>query len=260
MNRVCKVVSLILCLAMCCCVFAGCQSDQSLAKVEKNGKLVMLTSSGFEPFEYLGDDNQVAGVDVDIAQLIADELGVELEVVDMDFDGIIPALMSGKGDIGVAGMSITEERKASVDFSVEYLQSTQAILVRADDDRIQSPEDLAGMVIGVQQGTTGDLFASDDDSLKEVKRYKKGLEASLDLAAGRLDAIIWDQMPCEQTAAENDALKVLDTPFAEEFYAIAVNKGAEALLTEVNKVLDKLVADGTVDALIEQHMTDLRGE
>ena len=158
---------------------------EAIAAIKEKGKIVMLTNAAFPPFEYLGNDNKPAGVDVDLAQAIADSLGVELEVVDMDFDGLIAALVAGKGDFVAAGMTVTEERKQSVDFADPYVTSAQYIIVRKGETGIKTWEDLKDKVVGVQKGTTGDLFASGeyDDTIqpgcKSVEQYPNAIDASV---------------------------------------------------------------------------------
>lgn len=235
--------------------FFGCAASKTptLDKIKKAGKLVMLTNAAFPPFEYLGDDNNVAGVDADIAAAVAAELGVKLEIIDMDFDGIIMAVQSGKGDLGVAGMTATEERAKSVDFSVDYVSTTQMIIV-PQGSPIKTAEDLSGKNVGVQLGTTGDLFATDYIEGAEISRFKTGSDAGMALANGQIDAIVIDAMPADQIVAANAGLALLDEPLTEEQYAIAIKKGNDDLKEVVNKVLEKLLKDGTVDALIEKHM------
>ena len=221
----------------------------------------MLTNAGFPPFEYV-DGTTPVGVDIDVAQAIADELGVKLEVVDMDFDGLINALVSGKGDMIAAGMSITEERLQSVDFTDEYVTSAQHMIVKSGSE-IQSLEDLKGKAIGVQAGTTGDFIISDEIDLPEgtlhgtgasIKHYKTALEAALDLKAGRLDAVVVDKHPAQAIAQKNDGLVVVEQAISEaESYAIAVNKGKTALLNKINEVLQKLIQEGKIDEFLVKH-------
>lgn len=233
--------------------------DSAVAAIKAKGELVMLTNAAFPPFEYLGDDQQPAGVDIDVAQAIADELGVELKVVDMEFDGIVPALMAGKGDIGAAGMTVTEERLESVDFSTKYATSSQYMIVKKDSD-IATKDDLKGKKIGVQQGTTGDIYATDEDGengveAEEVLRYSNAMGAAMALMSDKIDVVIVDELPAKSIVAENDSLKMIDEKLTTEQYAIAVKKDSD-LTAEINKVLDKLIADGTIDELILKHTTE----
>lgn len=237
------------------------QGTPTVDKIKAAGKLVMLTNAGFAPYEFLGDDNKVIGVDVEIATAIAKELGVELEVVDMDFDGIVFAVQSGKGDLGLAGMTNTEERRQTVDFSVNYVDSLQMIIV-PEGSAITGPADLAGKSVGVQMGTTGDFFVTDNVEGANVQRYKTGPDAGAELAAGKLDAVVIDAGPAVQIAKANAGLKVLDAPATDEpeQYAVAIAKGNEDLKAVVDSVLTKLIADGQVQAWIDQYNAISAGE
>lgn len=275
-----KIIALLMALTLTLAFVAGCgssqqapapssaapsgsnsEADTSLDDVIKAGKLVMLTNAGFPPFEYIEGTTPI-GVDIDVAQAIADELGVKLEVVDMDFDGLVNALVSGKGDMIAAGMSITQERLQSVDFTDEYVTSAQYMIVKEGSD-IKSLENLKGKAIGVQAGTTGDFIISDEIDLPEgtlhgtgasIKHYKTALEAALDLKAGRLDAVVVDKHPAQAIAQKNEGLVVADEAISEaESYAIAVNKGKTALLNKINEVLQKLIKEGKVDEFLVKH-------
>ncbi len=192
MKKATKLIAFALTIALLALAFAGCAKEQTaVERIQASGKLVMLTNAAFAPFEYLGSDNKPAGVDVDISQYIADELGVTLEVVDMDFDGIVAAVQSGQGDIGAAGMTVDEERLQSVDFSINYVATTQMIIVREGSD-IKSSADLAGKTIAVQLGTTGDLYASMSIENANMSRLKTGPDAGLALANGQVDAVVID--------------------------------------------------------------------
>ncbi|MDR3766721.1 MAG: transporter substrate-binding domain-containing protein [Butyricicoccus sp.] len=232
--------------------------------IKEKGEITMLTNAQFPPFEYLADDGSVQGVDPDLAQAVADKLGVKLKIVDMDFDGIISALKSGKGDFAAAGMTITEERLKEVDFTDEYVTSSQMVIVRSDSD-LSGDKDaldaaLSGKNIAVQQGTTGDWYASGDESTgstiknANVLQFKSAVEAGMNLANGKADAVIIDQKPAEAIVASQDGkLKLLDTKLTDEQYAFAVQKGQEDLLAVINEVLAEYKGD-KVDELINQHM------
>ncbi len=258
MKKLYKVIALMLAVALGVLAFAACKPAEQAAgtpnidKIKKAGKLVMLTNAAFAPFEYLGENNEVAGVDVEIAQAIADEIGVKLEVVDMDFDGIIMAVQSGKGDLGVAGITADDERRQNVDFSVNYVDAAQVIIV-PEGSAIKSAADLAGKNIGVQMGTTGDTYVTDEVGAGQVMRYKTGPDAGAELANGKIDAVVIDEMPAKQIAEANKGLIVLEEPLTEEQYAIALKKDTPDLKAVVDKVVQKMVDDGTIAKLIEEH-------
>lgn len=253
MNKsVLKSLAIVLALTLIASAFVACAPKVGLEKVKKAGKLVVLTSSGFAPYEYLGANNEVVGVDMDIAKAIADEIGVKLEVVDMDFDGIVMAVKNGKGDLGASGMTNTEERAKSVDFSINYVDAAQVIIV-PEGSAIKTAADLEGKNVGVQMGTTGDIYVTDNAKAKEVFRYKTGPDAGAELANGKIDAVVIDEMPAQQIANANPGLVVLTEPLTEEQYAIAMPKGAEDLKAVVDKVLQKMIDDGSLAKLIEQH-------
>ncbi len=267
-------MALLLCMVLAAAACSSAADQQSVEAIKKAGKITMYTNAQFPPFEYLGSDNKPAGVDVDIAKAIAEELGVELEVKDVNFDTIIGSIQSGKGSMGIAGITVTDERKESVDFSIEYTTSRQYIIIPADA-QVQKLEDMAGMRIGVQLGTTGDFIMSDevngykDDNDQPVKgviqdtgasvtQYPSALEAAMALKSGKLDAVVIDKLPAEIIVANQDGLKTLELKYAdgsttEESYAICVAKGNDSLLEVVNRVLQRLIADGKIDEFIIQH-------
>lgn len=229
-----------------------------LQKVKDAGKLVMLTNATFPPYEYLGEGNHVAGVDVEVAQAIADEIGVSLEVIDMDFDGLLTAVQTGKGDIVAAGMTITPERQEAVDFSIPYTEATQVIIVNKEDPKVASPDDLEGKAIGVQLGTTGDIYVSDmiekEGAKIEISRYKSNHEAAMDLQNGRIDAIVLDELPAKSIAGASDSLTIIDEPFTVEQYAMAVAKGNKTLADVVNTVMQRMMDEGKILELTEKHI------
>lgn len=255
-----KILCVVLAVVMCAAVFVGCSSQtNSVEKIKKAGEIVLLTNAQFPPYEYLGDDNNPAGVDIDIAQKIADELGVKLTVVDMDFDGLIPALNGGKGDFVAAGFTITEERKQSVDFSDPYATSTQMVIVTKEDPKVSEAtvDALAGKTVGVQLGTTGDIFVTDEVEGATVKTYKSAIEAGMDLANGRLDAVVVDQLPAQSIVASNDTLMVYDEVLTTEQYAMAVKKGDTSLLEVINKVLGEMKGD--IEGITQKHFDAYSG-
>lgn len=217
------------------------------------GVLVMATNAEFPPYEY-HDNGSIVGIDVDIAKAIAEKLGMELEVEDVAFDSIIPEIVSGKADMGLAGMTVTEDRKASVDFSDTYAKASQMIIVK-DDSSITGPDDLKGVTVGVQLGTTGDIYVSDlEADGTTVERYNKGFEAVQALSQGKIDAVVIDGEPAKTFVAETEGIKMLDEAFTEEEYAIAVKKGNTELLDKINGALGELKADGTLDKIVAEYI------
>lgn len=227
--------------------------DDIIAKIKADGKISMLTNAAFAPYEYLDAEGNITGVDVEICQAVADELGVELEIVDMDFDGIVLAIQTGKGQLGAAGMTANDERKKSVDFSVNYVDTGIYMVVKADNEEILTTEDLVGKEVGTQLGTTSDIFLSDLEGV-EILRYKTIAEAAVALSNGQLDALVIDEMPAKDIVNSDDTLKLINEPLTVEQYAIAIAKENTALKEVVDKVLTKLLEEGKVAELIEKHM------
>ena len=220
--------------------------------------LKMGTNAAFQPYEYYDDESgAIIGIDAEVAALICEKLGYELEIVDMAFDSLIPALTSGKVDFVMAGMTVTEERKQSVDFSTSYAQGVQVVIVPEGSD-ITSIDDLtaegASHKVGVQQGTTGDLYATwdiADAGLGSVEPYANGPDAVLALTSGKVDCVMIDNEPAKNLVAANEGLKILETPYTVEDYAIAVAKGSE-LTEKINAALEELISDGSVQAVVEK--------
>ena len=229
------------------------------AGVKTAGTLVMSTNAEFPPYEYhdsatdtgIGD---FAGIDVEIAKAIAEKMGCELKIEDIAFDSIVPQVNSGMADMGMAGMTVTEDRKKNVDFSDTYAISRQVIVVKEDSEFV-GVEDLAGKRIGVQQGTTGDILASGDKNISEgVERYNKVMEAIQSLSQGMVDAVIVDIEPAKVFVSEVTGLKILDQEYTLEEYAICVKKGNTELLDNINAALAVLKADGTLDAIVDKYI------
>ena len=222
--------------------------------------LKMGTNASFPPYEFYDDETgEIVGIDAEVAAAICAKLGCELEIVDMDFDAIIPAVTTGKIDFGMAGMTVTEERLQSVDFTTSYATGIQSVIVK-EDSEITSVDDLfaegANHKIGVQQGTTGDLYCSwdiEDEGLGTVERYKNGTDAVLALTSGKVDCVVIDNEPAKNYIAANEGLKILDTEYAVEDYAIALAKDSE-LTEKINAALEELIADGTVQAIIDKYI------
>ena len=222
-----------------------------LETVQK-GKLVMVTNAEFPPYEF-HDQNAIVGIDVEIAGAIAEQLGLELEIEDIAFDSIIPEIVSGKADIGAAGMTVTEDRKQNVDFSDTYAHATQVIIVK-EDSEIKGVADLEGKIMGVQQGTTGDIYVSGDYGDAAVERYAKGMEAVQALAQGKVDAVVIDGESAKQYIKEVDGLKIIDESYTDEDYAIAIKKGNTAMVEAVNAALAELKSEGKLDEIVAKYI------
>ncbi|MCR5652038.1 MAG: basic amino acid ABC transporter substrate-binding protein [Lachnospiraceae bacterium] len=216
------------------------------------GVLTMATNAYFPPYEYYeGDD--IVGIDAEIAKAVADKLGMELKIEDMEFDSIITAVASGKADIGLAGMTVTEERKKNINFTDSYATGVQVVIVKEDSD-IKSVDDLGGKKIGVQLATTGDIYCTDDFGQENVEEYSKGNDAVMALVSGKVDAVVIDNEPAKNYVAANDGLKILDTEYVKEDYAAAINKENTELLDAVNKALGELKSEGKLDEIISKYI------
>lgn len=250
-----KILSLMLALVFVVTAFAGCSGKSGSKKnglTNEAGVVVMATEATFPPYEYM-DGLEIAGVDVDVANEIAKELGVELRVDNISFDGIIPAITSGKADFGAAGMSITEDRKKQVDFSIEYAVSTQVILTTADSG-ITSVEDLDGKNVGVQMGTISDIVLSDENPEISLVRGKKYTDLAMEMENGKIEAIVLDNLPAQAMQKSNPDFVILETPFFTDVYAIAVDKGNTELLEVINKVLQRLIDEGKIEEYTNKHL------
>lgn len=227
-------------------------SDNAATDTTSDNVIVMGTNAEFEPFEYR-DGLDIVGFDVEIAQKVAEKLGKELKIEDMSFDSLIMALNTDKIDFIAAGMTATDERKTQVDFSDAYFNSKQMIIVKADDTSITTADDLVGKKVGVQLGTTGDLFVSGTDGIAEVAQFQTGTQAVMDLKNGKVDAVVIDAEPAKKMTEGQSDLKLLDAPFVEEEYAIAVKKGDDDVLKAVNETLADIKADGTYDEIYTKY-------
>ena len=218
------------------------------------GKLTMATNAAFPPYEMTTDAGEFEGIDIETAQAIADKLGLELQIDDMDFDAALLSVQQGKADIVMAGVTVTDERKAVMDFSDNYATGIQSIIVPEGSD-IASPDDLAGKMIGTQRGTTGYIYCSDDFGDDAVVAYDDGLTAVQALNNGQVDAVVIDNAPAKEFVAANPGLVLLDTSYAEEDYAIGMAKGNTALEDAVNAALEELKADGTLQSIVDKYIT-----
>lgn len=243
--------------AICALSMAACGTDSGEADSsdaeESKETIVMATNAEFPPYEYYeGED--IVGIDAEFAAAIAEKLGMELKIEDMAFESIIPAIQSGKADFGAAGMTVTEERQEQVDFSDSYYTGRQVIIVKEDNTEIAGPDDLEGKKIGVQLGTTGDIYATDDYGDENVERYNKGFEAVQALQQGKIDAVIIDDQPAQAFVADSEGLKILETEYVEEEYALAFKKGSD-LVEKVNQAIAELKEDGTFDEIVGKYIS-----
>ncbi len=224
--------------------------------VKRNGKLIVATNAEFPPYEYV-DNGKITGIDMDIMQAICDELGMEMTIENMKFDSIISAVNAGKADIGAAGMTVTEDRKKNADFSDSYTTSKQVIIVYNEPkDEITGVDDLIGKHIGVQLGTTGDIYATDyeDNGTAYVERFLKAADAIQALKQQKLDCVILDEQPAKAFAAKNLDIKIIDEEFVSESYALCLKKGNQELLDKINAALLKLKEDGTIHKIITNYI------
>jgi len=245
-----KILSVACVLIMLVAVMTGCGSKKKLVK---DGYLTMATNAYFPPYEYYDEGNKIVGIDVEIAEAIAKEMGLELRIEDMEFEAIITAVSTGKADVGLAGMTVREDRLKSVNFSSSYATGIQVVIVKEDSD-IKTIDDLVDKKIGVQLATTGDTYATEDFGDKNVEKYNKGNDAVLALVQGKVDAVIIDNEPAKSFVKANDGLKILETEYAVEDYAACLRKDNKELLDEFNAALDKLIADGTIQSIIDKYI------
>ena len=250
MKKFTKVLALVMALLMVAAAFAGCNSSKSMTINE--GKLIMATNAEFPPYEYY-DGDKIVGIDAEVAQLLADKLGLELEIKDIDFNSIVPGVQSNKYDIGMAGMTVTEDRLKKVSFSDSYATGVQVVIVPENSD-IKGLEDLEGKMVGVQEATTGDIYASDEFGDENVTKYQNGALAVEGLKTGKVDCVIIDNEPAKAYVAANEGLKILETEYAVEDYAICVNKENTELLEKINKAMDELIESGEFQKVVDKYI------
>ena len=275
MKKLSMILALVLALAL---VMTGCgtKKDDTAADAPavsedaaatentegaaEGGTLVMATNAEFPPYEYHEGD-EIVGIDAEIAAAIAEKLGMELQIEDMAFDSLIPAIQSNKADMVLAGMTVTEDRLENVNFSDSYATGVQVVIVKEDSD-IKSVDDLfadgANHSIGVQTATTGDIYCTgdiEDAGLGTVERYNKGADAVQALLAGKIDCVVIDSQPAKEFVEANEGLTILDTEYAVEDYAIALNKDNTELLDKVNAALKELTDDGTIQSILDKYIT-----
>lgn len=255
---------------------AACAALMAFALVscgapKNDNTLIMATNAAFPPYEY-HEGGEIKGIDAEIGKAIADKLGMEFKIEDMEFDSIIPSVQSGKANFGMAGMTVSDERKESVNFSDSYATGIQVVIVKDDsalsnvDALFALKEDGSKWTVGVQNATTGDLYTTDDlespkdendnpvEGTAKIERYSKGADAVEALKTGKIDCVVIDNEPAKAFVAANEGLKILETEYAEEDYAIAIAKDKTELLEKVNKALKELKDDGTVQRIIDKYI------
>lgn len=259
-------LTMLLSLAACGTKAATSETDVSAAPsaaaatvtTVETGKLHMATNAAFPPYEMVKDDGTYEGIDVEIATKIAEKLGLELVVDDMDFGAVVTSVQTGKSDIAMAGMTVTDERKKNIDFTDTYATGKQVIIVKDGSD-IKTADDLTGHIIGTQEATTGYLYCSasvEDGGYGEdsVVAYTNGATAVQALVSGKVDCVVIDNEPAQKYVEANPGLVILDTPFVTEDYAIGISKDNTALTAAVNTALKELIADGTVQSILDKYI------
>ena len=233
----------------------GAEADAAAGEVTTvtEGVLTMGTNAAFPPYEYYEGD-EIVGIDAEIAQALAEKLGLTLEIVDMDFNSIVTAVQSGKIDVGIAGMTVDPDRQKNVDFTDSYATGVQVIIV-PEDSEIASADDLEGKLIGVQEGTTGHQYCMDDYGDESVIPYTNGATAVQALLDGKVDCVVIDEQPALSFVEANEGLKILETEYVVEDYAIAVSKDNPALRDAINTALNELIDDGTVQGILDKYIT-----
>ena len=270
-----KIIALTMAMLMVLGLFAGCAGKQPAAEDNKGaatptdpteeaatfttveeGKLIMATNAFFPPYEFY-EGETIVGIDAEIAAAIAEKLGLELVINDMEFDSIITNVKQGAADFGLAGLTVSDERKLEIDFSISYASGVQVIIVK-EGSAITTYEDLAAegatYKIGVQLGTTGDIYATGEFGSDRVVAYNKGNEAIMALAKGDIDCVIIDNEPAKAFVKANEGLVILDSSYADEDYAACVSKENPELLAAIDKAIMELTADGTIDAIIAKYI------
>lgn len=255
MKNLKKIAAIILSAALVVAL-AACGSSKDSDSNKSSGKaekLTMGTNASFPPYEYVDDNGKIVGIDAEIAQAIADKLGMKLEIKDMEFESLVPAVKAKSIDLALAGMTVTDERKQSVNFSDSYSTGVQVVIVK-ENSEIKTVDDLKGKKIGVQAGTTSDTYCSEDFGEENVKQFSNGSLAVAALANGQVDCVVIDNEPAKNYVAANSGLKILDTEYVTEDYAIAISKDNDELLKKVNNALKELKEDGTVDKIVGKYI------
>ncbi len=249
-----KILAWVMAVAMIACLLAGCSSktDEADFTTVESGKLIMSTNAAFPPYEMTTDDGGFEGIDVEIATAIAEKLGLELVIDDMDFDAALMAVQQEKSDIVMAGVTVTDDRLLVMDFSDSYSTGVQVVIVKEGSD--VTLDNLGEQTIGTQRGTTGNIYCTDDYGDDHVIAYDNGLTAVQALVNGQVDCVVIDSAPAQSFVEANEGLTILDTEYVTEDYAIGVNKGNTALLDAINGALAELISDGTVQSIVDKYI------
>ena len=247
MKKIVKVLAMAMALVLAFGMLAGCGAKKT------DDVLVMATNATFPPYEFY-EGEKIVGIDAEIAAAIAEKIGMTLQIQDTEFGSIITGVQTGKYDMGMAGLTVTEERKLSVNFTDSYATGIQSIITKEGSD-IKSVEDLSGKKIAVQQDTTGHIYAADEFGDEFVTPFNKGTDAVAALVAGKVDCVIIDNEPAKAYVEANTGLVILDTEYAVEDYAICIAKENTELLEKVNTALNELIADGTVQAVVDKYIS-----
>ena len=250
-----KIISLLLAAVMLLGLFAGCGAEAPEAQAPAEKKLIVATHATFPPYEFY-KDGQIVGIDIDIMKAICDKIGYDMEVVDMEFGSIITAVATGKADVGAAGITKTEDRAKSVNFTASYATGIQSVIVK-DGGKVASLEDLKGadIKIGVQQDTTGDIYATGDFGEDHMLRFNKGADAVQALVSGKCDAVIIDNGPAKVFVDTNEGLSLLDTAYTEEEYSYEISYDNQEVYDLVNGALEEMLADGSIQKIIDTYIS-----
>ncbi len=252
MKTLIKILSIVAVICLCLCSVA-CGTADTDSKAKDSNTLVMGTNASFPPYEFVDDNNKIVGIDAEIAAAVAEKLGKKLQIKDMEFDSLLTAVQSGAIDFALAGMTVNDERKLTVDFSDTYATGVQVIIVK-EGSAIKTADDLTGKTIGVQAGTTGDIYCTDDFGQDNVKQYNNGALAVAALKNGQVDCVVIDNEPAKNYVKANEGLKILDTEYAVEDYAAAISKENKELQEDFNKALKELKDEGKIAEIIEKYI------
>lgn len=243
-----KITAIIMVLALALCVFAGCGAKDT------DNVLTMATSADFPPYEFYEND-EIVGIDVEIMNAVCEKIGMTLDIQDMSFDSVIGAAQTGKADIAMSGITITEDRKAMINFTIPYTSTAQSIIV-VKDGAIAKKDDLEGKKIGVQINTTGDTQVTEEFGDDSTERFQNGALAVESLKNGKIDCVVIDGEVAKALVAANEGLEIIADAYSLEEYAIAIAKDKTELLDKINGALEELIADGTIDTIMDKYIEE----